>query len=374
MRMSSETMTKLLILSSDTGEGHNSVASALEGTAKAAGLEVSVRKPAEDSGRFNRMLGRTYNAVLARRPEWMGRYFRLVEYSRPNERDFLYKFARRFIGDFLASERPDIVLSVHPMLNHFVQRFIKEQKRGIPCHTFLTDPFPPLWRGWASPYVDRYFVPTVEAQEALMGLAVPSSRIERVPMPVRPQFRPLATTERQSLRQEFRIDDSPAILINGGARGGGPLVAVYDAIRKGRPDAAVLMVCGLNDRLRARIERMNDPQTRTFGFVTDIQRYIGVADLVVTKPGGMATYETLACGVPLLLLGFGGLMPQESGTFLAASRYGFGHTARDLGELGSIAASGPALWDRFRNSQMQFYRTSSGQELIERIYPNHVHV
>jgi hypothetical protein len=47
------------------------------------------------------------------------------------------------------------------MLNHFVQRFIKEG-RSIPCFTFITDPFPPGWR--ASPYVDRYFVPTDEAQ------------------------------------------------------------------------------------------------------------------------------------------------------------------------------------------------------------------
>ena len=30
-------------------------------------------------------------------------------------------------------------------------RFIKEERLPIPCYTFVTDPFPPFWRGWASP-------------------------------------------------------------------------------------------------------------------------------------------------------------------------------------------------------------------------------
>jgi UDP-N-acetylglucosamine:LPS N-acetylglucosamine transferase len=304
----------------------------------------------------------------------MRSYFWLVEHSRPNDRNFLYAYARPFIKEFLDSEKPDILLSVHPMLNHFAQRFIKEHRYEIPCHTFVTDPFPPFWRGWASPYVDRYFVPTTEALETLVGMGVPAGRIERVPMPVRSQFRPSTVGERQAFRKEFELDQGPLILVNGGARGGGPLTTVYRSVRTAAPDANIVVVCGQNPRLQQRIRSLNDLRTRTFGFVQDIERYIGAADLVLTKPGGMATYETLACGVPLMLLGFGGLMPQESGTFHAASRYKFGHAAGSLAEVESIIRAGPAQWNQFRDSQARFYCSSSGQELIERIHPNHVHV
>src|SRR5438874_11812525 len=126
-------MAHLLILSSDTGEGHNSAAAAIQMAATVAGLNVSVRKPLEESGNFNRFLAGFYNTLLAHRPQWMRRYFWLIEHSRPNERDFFYSKARPFIARFLQSERPDILLSVHPMLNHFVQRFIKEEALGIPC-------------------------------------------------------------------------------------------------------------------------------------------------------------------------------------------------------------------------------------------------
>src|SRR5436190_15167514 len=153
-------MTKLLILSSDTGEGHNSAAAAIESAATSAGFQAKVRKPLEESTKVNRSLADLYNMILTYRPQWMAWYFRLIDSFRPNEREFAYPIVRKYIGRFIESERPDILLSVHPMLNHFIPRFINEERLGIPCYAFVTDPFPPFWRGWTSPYIDRYFVAT----------------------------------------------------------------------------------------------------------------------------------------------------------------------------------------------------------------------
>ena len=121
------------------------------------------------------------------------------------------------------------------MLNHFIQRFIKEEQLGIPCHTFLTDPFPPFWQGWASPWVDRFFVPTHEALQELTAMGVDAWRIEQVPMPVRTQFRPFTSAARDAFREEMNLDSATTILLNGGARGGGPLLAIYHAVRKAAP-------------------------------------------------------------------------------------------------------------------------------------------
>jgi len=364
-------MPKLLILSSDTGEGHNSAARALEATAAATGLNVSVRKPLEESGKFNRTLGSLYNAILTRCPQRMGNYYWLVHRCRPNERNFLYANARRFIGKFLDSEKPDIVLSVHPMLNHFIQRFIKEERLGVPCHTFLTDPFPPFWQGWASPWVDQFFVPSAEALQELTAMGVAAWRIDRVPMPVRSQFRPVSASTREAFREDLNLDPSTTILLNGGARGGGPLLAIYHAVRRAAPGANILVVCGRNDKLRSRIDASHHPRTRTFGFVDDIHRFIGGSDLVLTKPGALSTYEALACGVPVLLLGFRGLMPQESGLFRAAVHYEFGFAASRLSEVEDVITQGRSAWNRLRSSLDSFYQSSCGEEIVERILHQH---
>ena len=151
-------------------------------------------------------------------------------------------------------------LSVHPMMNHFIQRFIKERQLGIPCYTFLTDPFPPFWRGWSSPYVDRYFVPTDEALQALTASGIPAWRIERVPMPVRQQFLSTRIADIQGLRNGLQLDDATIIVINGGARGGGPILKIYGSIRKTASEANILVICGRNSRLRWKIERIAGPK------------------------------------------------------------------------------------------------------------------
>jgi UDP-N-acetylglucosamine:LPS N-acetylglucosamine transferase len=308
-----------------------------------------------------------YNALLTYRPQWMGWYFGLIDRVRPNERELFYHKVRRYIGRFVDSERPDVVLSVHPMLNHFIPRFIKEEGLGIPCYTFLTDPFPPFWRGWSSPYIDRYFVATDEALQALTVSGVPAWRIERVSMPVRPGFMPATMTEIQDFRNTLELDAASIILINGGARGGGPVFQIYRSICKAAAGANILVVCGNNSRLRRGIDRVGNLKTRTFGFLKDIHRYVAAADLVVTKPGALSTYEALACKVPVLLTSLRCLMPQESGFFDAAQHYDFGFTARTFEELEAVIRKGRSEWNRKRESIPRFYKSNCAAELIERI-------
>ncbi len=360
-------MTRLLILSSDTGEGHNSAAAAIESAARSAGFRTSIRRPLEESSEVNRRLAGFYNWVLTHRPQWMNAYFKLIDLVRPNDREIFYSKLRGYIRRFIESENPRILLSVHPMLNHFIQRYIKEERLGIACYTFLTDPFPPFWLGWASRYVDRYFVATDEARQGLTASGIPARLVERVAMPVRSGFVPATMTEIIDLRRSLAFDDSTIILLNGGARGGGPVLQVYETVRRVMPGANIVVVCGRNERLRAGIERLQDPKTRTFGFQDDIQRYVAASDLVITKPGALSTYEALACGVPVLLNGIRGLMPQESGLFHSAARYGFGFSARTLDELAEVIRNGPGEWNRKRDSVRQFYKASSADELIERI-------
>ncbi|HYR92439.1 MAG TPA: glycosyltransferase [Terriglobia bacterium] len=365
-------MTKLLILSSDTGEGHNSAAAAIEDAARTAGLSVKIRKPLEESTRVNRSLANFYNILLTHRPQWMGWYFRLIDGARPNERDFFYSKVRRYVGRFIESESPDILLSVHPMLNHFIQRYIGEERLGIPRYTFLTDPFPPFWRGWTSPYIDRYFVATDEALQALTASGIPAWRIERVSMPVRPGFAPATMTEIEQFRSTLELGGASTILINGGARGGGPILPIYETIRSAAASSNILVVCGRNSGLRWRIDRLKDRKTRTFGFLEDIHRYVAASDLVVTKPGALSAYEALACGVPVLFIGMRALMPQESGLFHAAAHYDFGFAANTLQELAAVIRKGPGEWNRKREAIPQFYQAGTGKELVERIQPVHV--
>lgn len=359
-------MARLLILSSDTGEGHNSAARALEREGIDHGWTVRARKPLEESAALNRCLAQVYNWLLTHRPGWVGLFARTIDLFKPNEADFCYRRVRGYIRSFLESERPEAILSVHPMLNHLIQRWVSESRLGIPCYTFVTDPFPPFWKGWSSQYVDRYFVVSDLARTSLVQNGVAADRIERVSMPLRPGFRPRPPAEIARLRQRLGIEGE-VILLNGGARGGGPLARLFLAVRDAAPRASVLVVCGTNLRLRHWLERLGDPRLRVFGFVEDIASLVGSADLVITKPGALSTYETLSSVVPAVLTSIGGIMPQESGLFQAARRHGFAFAVRTLDELRTVVRSGVTGWQAKQDAILDFYRPGSLPGVMDRI-------
>jgi UDP-N-acetylglucosamine:LPS N-acetylglucosamine transferase len=293
-----------------------------------------------------------------------------VDYLRPNEAEFLYKHVSDYIARLLDREQPDVLLSVHPMLNHMIQRQIKERDLNVPCFTLVTDPFPPFWLGWISPWVDRYFVPTEEAGQELVGRGVAPDRIERVPMPLRAGFGPIPEGEVGRLRSNLGIEGD-LILVNGGARGGGPLRHLVSAVREAAPRSHVLVVCGRNERLRRRLDETGDPRIRTFGFVEDMHLLIGAADLVITKPGALSTYEALAAAVPAVLTAIGGLMPQESGLFDAARRLGFSFAVNTMDELRTVVQKGVSGWESRRQPIADFYLPGSSRDIVERIQLAH---
>jgi processive 1,2-diacylglycerol beta-glucosyltransferase len=66
----------------------------------------------------------------------------------------------------------------------------------------------------------------------------------------------------------------------------------------------VIAVAGKNAALKVELEALPLPRgavLRVFGFVTTIEELMGVADLAVTKSGGLTTSECLALGLPMLV-------------------------------------------------------------------------
>ena len=366
-------MTRLLILSSDTGKDTTARRPRLKAQPDLPDLMPGFESLSKNPPLINRSLANFYNVLLAKGPQWMGWYFRLIDRLRPNERDFCYTRSREFIGRYLESENPEYILSVHPMLNHFIPRFVKEEGLGHSCFSFLTDPFPPFWRGWASPYVDQYFVPTDEALQALTASGVPAWRIERVSMPVRPQFVPAtmsANSESARHAQAWRWKSHPhqrrrsrrrthlsnlQIDPQGGAR----------CKRSGRSAEETARCDGESNACGIR--------RRALSVFWKI--FIDTFQLPISSSPSQARFRhmrLLACRVPVLLTALRCLMPQESGLFAAAHHFDFGFGARTFGELESVIGRGPAEWNRKRESIPQFYTPHSADEWIERILPLNV--
>ena len=248
----------------------------------------------------------SYNAMAARAPRLWGVLYNSwaaapVHKSTAPVRLALDRMNLRRLVRVVESESPDAVICTH-----FLPVEALSPRRGggrmrVPLYCVITDfaahPF------WAFPHVDRYFVANAETARELAGHGVAAERIEVSGIPIDPKF--ARTTGREAARERLGLDrERPVVLMVGGGSGVGPLaeMAVRLAGLAARP--VVLVMCGMNRRLRAKIETLpeaRDGSVRALGFTRDVDVLLEACDVAVGKAGGLTCSEALVKGTPLVI-------------------------------------------------------------------------
>src|SRR5262245_45595900 len=318
----------ILILFSDTGGGHRSVARALEEgfRALAPGVRVALLDPllGQESLLVHRLASLYPALVRSCRPGWALIYH--ATDSRPAIRLVsagLGASVRRSLVRHLRAADPDLVVSVHPLLCHLAAAAIRTVRRTRPLVTVVTEHVA-VHAGWASPMADLVSVATAASRETMVRLGVPHDRVRVVGLPVDVRFRPPRPGERAAERMRLGLRvDMPTLLIAAGGDGAGGLQRVVLALA-GRPQPwQVIVVCGRNERLRERLARLRlATLTRVMGFVDTMQELVRGADLLVTKAGSVSIAEAQASGLPVAITHF--LPGQEAPNVRFVVEAGFG--------------------------------------------------
>ena len=95
------------------------------------------------------------------------------------------------------------------------------------------------------------------------------------------------------------------ILQLAGGFGVGPIEKLYSALLNIELPVELVVVCGRNENARKKLEKVRSParhRVKILGFTKQIDELMGVADLLVSKPGGLTTSEALARGTPMVIV------------------------------------------------------------------------
>jgi len=207
--------------------------------------------------------------------------------------------------------RPDLVVSVHPLMQHIPIWVLKHRVhtgRMAPINfaTVVTD-FTTCHNTWFHTDATRCFVPT----DYCAGLAarnglVPAQVVQHG-LPIRPVFSK-KQLGRRAMRRRLGLDPRrPTVLLIGGGEGMGALedtVAQLDA-RLGAA-AQVVVVCGRNRALLEKLRTRHNPgglKVVATGFVNNIHEWMAASDAIITKAGPGTIAEALISGLPILLNG-----------------------------------------------------------------------
>ncbi len=212
-----------------------------------------------------------------------------------------------------------------------------------------------LHRMWFTDPCDRYFVAGNEVREQLHTLGVDDRRIALTGIPIRGRF--AIPRARSVLAQELGLAmNRPTVLIIASALPDSFVIRVLDTIMSSSRAMNLMVVAGRNRSLLERLDRFHSTDSialHRYGYVEEMERLMGAADLLVTKPGGLIISEAFSTATPMILTH--AIPYQETANADYAVRKGTALGARSAadvaGAIGELLESPGKLMNMRRNAR-----------------------
>ena len=296
----------ILILTCNTGGGHNAVAAALTEAFRRRGADCTVldglsfisQKASKLVSRWHTRMYRhhphLYKAGYMTAEEEVGR---TVPQNNPVER-YLARGARRLYR-FLQTQRFDAVVCVHVIPALMMTMLRKNGGAPMPFCFVATDYTCSPSVGDCTP--DICVIPHEELAEEFVRCGMAAETLLPAGIPTRSVFN--APVDRAAARRALSLpEEGRHILLMSGSIGCGPMTELArqldEQLRSG--DYATVL-CGSNRQMLYALQRRSLLRVQAVGFTSQVAQYMDSADLLVSKPGGISITEAACKGVPMLL-------------------------------------------------------------------------
>lgn len=205
--------------------------------------------------------------------------------------------------------KPDLIISTHPFSSQMCAILKGKHKINCKLATIMTDYAPHNQWIVNNEFVDYYFVAHEGMKDELIKRGVESRKIYATGIPLSNRF--LLNYNKPKILQGYNlsIDKKTILFFAGGEFGFGKdktfnrLKAIIDNF----PELQVIAVAGRNEKMKERFdtlveETQSQNTVKILSFTNQVPELMSVSDLVITKPGGLTTTESLASGLPLIII------------------------------------------------------------------------
>lgn len=344
---------KIIILSASTGGGHMSAANCVKEYLNENGDSATVIDTLEYiSPLLNKTVVEVYEHLAKKHPTiWKLMYTTTNKKSLNKIVEIINKTISKKLIPLVAEEKPDLIISTHPFSTEMISHLKKNENLNIPLICIMTDYAP--HRTWLSPNVDSYVVANEEMIEPMEEMGVEKNKIHPFGIPVDNDFFNFVN-KKEELRNLGLRDDLPTILIMAGNFGLANIGKVFVKLQKVDLDFQIIIITGKNkglfndlkklthgkrlrkrDKILAKMHLKNISEkhlkimavkksdefkitkpTKLIYYTNEVDKYMHVSDLIITKPGGLTISEALACNLPMALFGTIPGQEEENANFL----------------------------------------------------------
>jgi 1,2-diacylglycerol 3-beta-galactosyltransferase len=299
---------RILILYADAGYGHRSaataIAEALQETHGSA-CQIDLVNPLDDR-RTPNLLHDTqadYDKLVRRLPELYKLGFEASDATFPTTmvEGGLIVLLFEVMRDILNRYQPDVIVSTYPLYQAPLDAIFTLRRMYVPLICVVTD-LATVHRVWFNDGVDLFLVPTQQVRGLALDAGLSPKQVQICGIPVSPEL-VRDTRPQAAIRAELGWrPDLVTVLAVGSKRVGGLEEALNVLNHSGMPIQLVVAAGGDEDRYRRLKETEWHAVTHVYDYVSNMPELMHASDLVLCKAGGLVITESLACGLPMILI------------------------------------------------------------------------
>ena len=219
------------------------------------------------------------------------------------------KLMAKKLSKLINEINPDLIISTHPFSSQMASYLKGKGKIDCEIATILTD-FA-IHKQWlvGSEYTNNFFVSNDTMKNDMIDLGINENKIHVTGIPMSDRF--FETFDKEAIYKMFNLNpDKKVILFFGGGEfglGKDRTVQVLDSFIKKLTDFQIVTVAGKNEKMKEAFEELAknnqaEDRVRVLGFTDKVPELMHISCLVVSKPGGLTTTETLASSLPMIII------------------------------------------------------------------------
>ena len=302
---------KILILSCNTGEGHNSSGKALQAALRSRGVECDLEDTlAVRSKWLSKIVSDLYEFSI--KISLFGLIYRLAEQYNALQlkiKSPIYTFGGLFapkIEHRLHKEHYDGIICVHLFPAEAMTMIRHKYGQRIPSIFVMTDYtcIPLLYET----DLDKYVIPHNELMDEFVIKGLVRGKLEALGIPVNENrfTERVPREEAQELANElFNWEEAKGkwYLIMGGSMGFGKIPKLVKRLQSSvSSNDRIICICGKNEKLKQQLtEIFHESSTvKVLGYTREIPLLMDASDVLLTKPGGITSTEAIIKNIPIV--------------------------------------------------------------------------
>ncbi len=300
---------KILIIYASAGAGHRKAAEALYNSFNCLNLpKLSIQKiDALDytNSIFKRMYPAVYIFLVKYLSFLWGIFFHFLNCPQlapliGNLRHFFNYLNGKPLCRYILGERPDIVLCVHFFSAELIASLKASRlfKGLVICG--VTD-FG-VHRFWINKGTDFYLVASEMTKDELKRKGVAADKILVTGIPVGRKFS--EAKQKDVICDKLGLDkDRFIVLVTSGGFGVGPIKRIVNNLDRMDRPLQIVVICGKNAQLYEFLNKQRFRKTvKVFGYVNNMDEFMSIAGIIITKSGGLTVSESLAKELPMMII------------------------------------------------------------------------